>query len=195
MGFALHPIFITNQASVSNEELLDRLGFTELVKWRAVDFYDTSKTWNTVFVGSKDDCKIICSDVLCEQAFEEDGPLMWFEESEITAIYWNETVDMYGFCLIKNGNVVRKALAIGREITHDKGQPVPEELEILDTDLFEPDEMEEIIKREGKERLEEMIKAGKICRATARIVARYLGTSLLNISEELLLQEYHEPLM
>ena len=50
MGFRLTPILITNQASVSNEELLETVGLTGLIKGKVVDFYATNKDWDTVFI-------------------------------------------------------------------------------------------------------------------------------------------------
>jgi len=79
MGFRLTPIFITNQASVSNEELLEAVGLTGLIKGKVVDFYDTNKDWDTVFIGSKGDCKILYDGDLCYEAVV--GELVEIQES------------------------------------------------------------------------------------------------------------------
>ncbi len=192
MGFRLNPIFITNQGSVSNEDLLDKVGLTGLIKGEAVDFYDTNKQWDTVFMGSKGDCKILCDGDLCLEAFEDDSALLKLKDCEIAAIIWNETVDNFGFCLIKNGKVERKAMVNDGDVEHDYGQPIQEELEISDDEMFEPDEMEEIIEMEGKDGLERMIKSKKICRAANNIVKRYLGVGLVEIQERIELNEYEE---
>jgi hypothetical protein len=192
MGFRLNPIFITNQGSVSNEDLLDKVGLTGLIKGEAVDFYDTNKQWDTVFMGSKGDCKILCDGDLCLGAFEDESALLKLKDCEIAAIIWNETVDNFGFCLIKNGKVERKAMVSDGDLEHDYGQPIQEELEISDDELFEPDEMEEIIEMEGKDGFERMIKSEKICRATNNIVKRYLGVGLVEIQERIELNQYEE---
>lgn len=73
MGFVLNPIFITNHASTSNEKLLNEVGLTGLIRGEAVDFYDTNKEWDTLFMGSKGDCKILCDGDLCLGAFEDEN--------------------------------------------------------------------------------------------------------------------------
>jgi hypothetical protein len=50
IGFRLTPIFITNQTSVSNEELLEAVGLTGLIKGKVVDFYATNKGLDTVLI-------------------------------------------------------------------------------------------------------------------------------------------------
>lgn len=192
MGFVLNPIFITNHAFISNEELLDEVGLTGMIKGKAVDLYDTNKEWDTVFIGSKGDCRILCDGDLCFGAFEDSSVLTGLKNCEIAAIIWNETVGNYGFCLIKNGKVERKVMVSDGEIEYDYGQPIQEELEISDDELFAPEEREEIIEMEGKKGLERMIKSEKICRATNRIVKRYLGVGLVEIQERIELNEYEE---
>lgn len=192
MGFVLNPIFITNHGSVSNEELLDQLGLSGLTKGESVDFYDTNKDWDTVFMGSKGDCKILCNGALCFGAFQDDSALLRLKDCEIAAIVWNETVDYFGFCLIKNGKVERMAMTGDGNLEHDYGQPIREELEISDDELFEPEEREEIIEMEGPEGLERMIASEKICRAANSIVKRYLGAGLIEIQESIELWRYRK---
>jgi hypothetical protein len=192
MGFRLTPIFITNQASVSNEELLEAVGLTGLIKGKVVDFYDTNKDWDTVFIGSKGDCKILCVGDLCYEAFVGESRLLRLKDCEIAAIIWNETADNYGFCLIKNGKIERKVMVSGDEFSHDYGQPIQEEIDLANDSLFEPEEIEEILEREGQEGLERRIKSEIICRATNRIVKRYLGANLVEIQESIELYEYEE---
>ncbi|MBN8681231.1 MAG: hypothetical protein J0L99_01195 [Chitinophagales bacterium] len=175
MSFILNSIFITNQAAASSEKLLDTLGLTGLVSGATVNFYDTNKQWDSVFIGSKGDCKILCNGNLSLGAFEDDNPLLRLKDCEIAAVIWNETVGNFGFCLIKNGKIERKTMVIDGDIEHDYGQAIKEELEISDDELFEPDEMEEILEMEGRKGLERMIKSEKICRTTNNIVKRYLG--------------------
>ena len=192
MGFRLNPIFITNQASTSDEELLTKVGLKNLKKGKAVDFYDTNKKWDTVFVGSKGACKILCNGNISFGSFGADSTLLLFNDCEVAAIIWNETVDSYGFCLIKNGEIIRKIMVIDGDIEHDYGQPIEEESSIKDDELFGPDKMEKIIEMVGEEGFERMAKSERICRATNSIVKRYLGVGLVEIKERIELNEYEE---
>lgn len=192
MGFRLNPIFITNQSAVSNEELLDKVGLTNLMKGKTVGFYDTNKEWDTVFLGTKGDCKILVDGDLCSGAFEEDSPLLGLLNCEIAAIIWNDTTGNYGFCLMRDGKVVRKVMVSDNEIEYDFGQPIQEEIEIIDDELFVFEEMEEILESIGQEGLEKIAKSERICRATNNIVRRYLGAGLVEIHEEIELNEFEE---
>lgn len=80
----------------------------------------------------------------------------------------------------------------GDEFSHDYGQPIQEEIDLANNPLFEPEEIEEILEREGQKGLERTIKSEIICRATNRIVKRYLGAKLVEIQESIELNEYEE---
>ena len=122
----------------------------------------------------------------------DESRLLRLKDCEIAASIWNASADNYGFCLIKNGKIERKVMVSDGDVSYDYGEPIQEEIDLAKDPLFEPEEIEEILEREGQEGLERTIKSEIICRATNRIVKRYLGTKLVEIQESIELYEYEE---
>ena len=182
MGFVLAPIFIKSENSISDEAILNKVGLDRLTKGEPINFYATNKKWEQVFIGTKGNCKIICNGGLASKAFEKENPFVGFENSEIAVIIWNSTSDYYGFCLFKNGKVIRKVVTCDGEFEHDYGNPIAEELAIKEDEIFMLEEMEEMIENEGKEGFEKMVKAEKVCIVADMLANRYLGTCLLYTS-------------
>lgn len=190
MGFRLNAIFITNQGSTSNEEILIKLGLTNLNKGNSVDFFGTNKKWYSTFIGTYGDCKIICNGKLASEAFDIKNPFLNFKESEIASIIWNETADLYGFSLIKNGKIIRKIMTVQEDTMTGFGLPIEEELVLKEEELLSKEDVEEIIETEGEEMLKKIIESERIAQAADNLVQRYLGTSLSNINQEIELLEY-----
>lgn len=195
MGFRLNAIFITGQALVSNEEILNKIGYSDFQKIDGtVDFYGTNKQRDSFFIGSVGSCKLICNGKLADQLiFEENekNPLLNFKESEIAAIIWDETSGIYGFCLIQNGEIVRNVISLdGEKPDEGIGNPVQEELEINGEELFSLEEREEIIKYEGEEGLRHGIENSIICEATNNLAKRYIGYKLMEINKRIELTKY-----
>jgi hypothetical protein len=190
MGFRLTPIFIKSEKAKSDEELLKIVGMSNLEKGKAIDFYETNKQYESVFIGDKENCKILCNGELAYKAFEDENPFLNLENTEIASIIWNETSDVFGFCLIKNGKTIRKMLVSDGEFDHDFGEPIPEELEIKDDEIFMPEEKEEIIEDEGEQVYTDMVKAEKVCRVADILAKRYIGAGVVGIQERIELNEY-----
>ncbi|UZR95976.1 hypothetical protein [Chondrinema litorale] len=190
MGFRLIPIFIKSKALKSDEEILKMVGLPNLEKGKTFDFYDTNKQWDSVFIGTKDICKILCNGELASKAFKDENPFLNFEDTEIASIIWDETSSVYGFSLIKNGKTIRKVLVSDGEFEYDYGEPIPEELEINEDEIFIPEEKEEIIEGEGEEAFQEMMKAEKVCRVADTLAKRYIGAGVVGIQERIELNEY-----
>ena len=190
MGFRLTPIFIRSEESKSDKEILKMVGLSNLEKGKVVDFYETNKQWENVFIGTKGNCKILCNGGLANKAFEDENPFLNFENIEIASIIWNETSNVFGFSLIRNGKTIRKILVSDGEFECDYGEPIQEELEINDDEIFMPEEKEEIIEGEGEEAFNEMVKAEKVCRVADILAKKYIGAGVVGIQERIELNEY-----
>ncbi len=190
MGFRLTPIFIKSENPKSDKQLLEIIGLSNLEKGKVVDFYNTSKQYESVFIGNKGNCKILCNGDLAYKAFEDENPFLNMENTEIASIIWNETSQVFGFCLIKNGITIRKMLVNDGEFELDFGEPIPEELKINNDEVFMPEEKEEIIKKEGEDVFNEMVKAEKVCRVANILAERYIGSGVVQIKERIELNQY-----
>lgn len=192
MGLNLNPIFITNQAFISDEVLLDKMKITNLKKGKAVNFYDTNNQWDTLFIGNKDNCKILCEGGMARQAFNENNPFLEFKESEVAAIIWNEVSDMFGFSLMKNGVITRRLLFSAGELRYNDGKPLPEELAIKIDEIFGAKEKQAIIQAQGQNAFDTMLIAEIVCTATNDLAKRYLGTGIVDNKELIEFREYEE---
>lgn len=192
MGFQLNPIFISNQESISNEELLNKLHIPNLKKGKKVNFFDTNKKILSVFVGDIGDYKLICSGELLWKAFENDNTFSDFKNSEVTALIWNETISSYGFCIVEKGMVCRKILVTDNEIQYNTGLPIHEELRLNGKRFFDPEEKEEIVDMYGKDEFAKYYQSELICRATDELSKKYLGVSLLAFDESIEFFHYVE---
>ena len=76
------------------------------------------------------------------------------------------------------------------EFRYDYGNPIPEESEIKDDEIFEPEEKEDIIEGEGEEVFKQMVKAEKVCRVANILAKRYIGVGIVEIQERIELAEY-----
>lgn len=190
MGFRLSPIFIKSEKVKSDEELLKNFELTNLKRGMEVDFYQTSKQSEKIFIGTKNNCKIVCNGKLANEAFKDENRFLSLENSEIASIIWNETSDVFGFSLINNGRIVRKVMVCDGEFQCDYGSPISEELEIKEDEIFRLEEKEEIVEEEGEDVFKEMVKAEKVCRVANILAKRYIGAGIVEIKERIELNEY-----
>lgn len=190
MGFRLTPIFIQSNTQLSEEEVLQAAGLTHLQKGMAVPFYDTSKQYDRVFTGHKNNCSIVCNGPLAYAAFDEADPFELLTTAETTVIIWDETSGVFGFCWRKNGQTIRKVMVIEETFECNEGSPLPEELAVDVETLFDPEEKEEIIEEEGEEAFAEKVKAAIICRAANELAKRYLGAALMQLQERIEMYEW-----
>jgi len=185
MAFRLSPIFVKSKILKSDEVTLNSLGLSNFKKGKIVDFYDTNKQGHKLFIGTKENFKILCNGELANKAFEDESLFLSLKDTVTTSIIWNETSDEFGFCLIKDGKMIRKVLVSDGEFKYDFGNPISEELEIKDDEIFDREEKEEIIDDEGEEVFKEMVKAEKVYRVASILVKRYLGAGIEEIQERI----------
>lgn len=192
MSFKLNAIFIQGQALASDQEILNRVGFSDLEKiGEPVDFYETNKQRDSIFIGSVKNCKLICNGKLANEADLKDNPLLNFKENEIAVISLDDSAGVDKFCLIKNGKIVRSMIAIAGEKSYEGfGTPIQEELDINIDELFTPEEKEEIIEFEGEDGFKQIVVEAKIAEAANNLAKRYLGTGLMEIKERIKLYKY-----
>jgi hypothetical protein len=139
MGWKLSSIIVNPVTNVNPEDLLNKLGFKNLVKLSDQPFEDAmNPQQGTVYIGTYKDNLIICADNLPQNFFDgslsksEEVLISYFPNSEICALSLQSTTSLFGFALIKNGEKIRvKAGDLDKGTTIDFGEPLQEEKELL----------------------------------------------------------------
>lgn len=190
MAFRFNPIFIKSAIPQSDEKLLQNIGLSHLIKGNVVDFFDTNKQYERVFVGANGACNILSNGALAYQAFDAKNPFIQLENAEIVAIIWDETLGIFGFCCIQNGEMMRKVLVVEGVLECDEGTPLPEESLFTVDKVFTADEIAEMLDADGEEELEERLKAETVWRVADVLAKKYMGMGFVDIKEGILLHEY-----
>jgi hypothetical protein len=149
MAANFYFVLVKVEEKTNINQLLEDVGFEGFMPVKQVDIWKTSKP-DTLFVGYYNGYLIFANDDLAIQ-FSNDEPtdiekafIQHFPETEIVALVMNESVGFFVFSIIENG--VRKRLKYGSdgEIHGDFGEPLREELEMLNSDIFDEEELEEM---------------------------------------------------
>ena len=161
MGWKASLIVIHKPNRVGNQQLLEELGFNNLSKIEDKTFEEIiNPDDNRVYIGEYNNNLIICAPELPMQFFEDNESYVEhkftqiFPNSEICAIVLHSTVNLWGFSVTINGKKVRAKAGSSDDGTFvDYGEPLPEELELLNgaivdengirtyTDTILPDEI------------------------------------------------------
>jgi hypothetical protein len=139
MGWKLSSVIINSFADTNHEELLNELGFNDLVRiedqpYDSAMFPDEDK----VYIGKYKNNLIICADNLPLDFFDkslgytEKTLIKYFPKSEICAASLQSTINHFGFAVIKAGEKVRvKAGDADSGTIIDIGKPLEQEEELL----------------------------------------------------------------
>ncbi|MEM0993993.1 MAG: hypothetical protein AAGI49_13220 [Bacteroidota bacterium] len=181
MGLRMYCTFISNHGSQPNKEVLEQLEFTTLSPSGCFDFYEANKQYEQVFIGSHNNCKVICNGDFAEEAFRKNfhnNPLTKLVNCEVGVIQWDETCDVFGFCLFEDAILKRAVLSTDGVMDSIFGTPIEEELSFHESEHYLEDmqvEKEDIIKYEGEEAWQTFVNAESIHFATDQLVKRFLG--------------------
>lgn len=149
MAANFYFVLVKVEEKTNISQLLEDVGFEGFLPVKQVDIWQTSKP-DTLFVGYYNGYLIFANDDLAIQ-FANDEPteieetfIRHFPNTEIIALVTNESVGFFVFSIIENS--VKKRLKHGAdgEIHGDFGEPLREELEMLNSDIFDAEELEEM---------------------------------------------------
>jgi hypothetical protein len=182
MAANFYFVLVKAKEETDISKLLENVGFEGFSPVKKVDIWETSKP-DTLFVGYCNGYLIFANDDLAIQ-FSNDEPtdiekafIQHFPDTEIVALVMNESVGFFVFSIIENG--VRKRLKHGSdgEIYGNFGEQLPEELEILTTEIFDPEELEEM--EENGEDIEALIEFEASYRVPHLIMKNRLGIDFM----------------
>jgi hypothetical protein len=194
MAANFYFVLVKAKEETNINQLLEDVGFEGFMPVKQVDIWQTSKP-DTLFVGHYNGYLIFANDDLAIQ-FSNDEPTeveevftRYFPNTEIVALVMNESVGFFIFSIIENG--VRKRLKHGSdgEIHGDFGEQLSEELEILQTEIFDPEELEEM--EENGEDVESLIEFEASYRVPHLLMSNRIGKDFMALKDgEITLMRY-----
>lgn len=180
MGWKIYLIVITNAANVNTTDVPKKLGFDNLKPTKEINIHNAQYE-NGISIGKyADKIFIVSSDLVFK--FYDKTPSEFerkisseFPNSEVVVITINQTSDLYGYNIIKNGKRQRTKSGADLELYVDYGEKLPEEIEISKEKLFDDDELKEMKQDYSKDELNKVIDQEISFRTTFRLTKRYFG--------------------
>ena len=198
MSWKLYLIIISNAADTNPAEVPAKIGFKNLKPHDKINLSEAQRS-EILSIGKHNGNIIIVSYQLVFQFYTqppsdfEKKLIESFPNSEIAALTYNGTVDLYGYNIINNGERQRVKHGADLSIYIDEGEKLPEEIEISKGQLFDKEELEDMKQRLTKNELQEFIDEEISIRTTFRLTSRYFGKELDQMEnlEEIMLTQYH----
>lgn len=178
MAWNKYYIIVSNQEKSDFQTLLPKLKLTGYKPVEEVDLYATNKP-KTLYACNFNGNLIFVHPDLVFQFYNEivtDTEKIFvecFPNSEIAALYSNETVGGFGYSIIQNGKRIRLKDGSDGEIYHDIGEMLDEELEILSQPIFEDEELEEMQEDMDEDELNNYIAFEASYRVPMELTKRY----------------------
>lgn len=146
MGWKASMIIVNNPTSFDYDLILNKLGFKGYSLYNSKNvgdiFYFYSN--NEVYIGEYKNNLIICNWILPENLLLDKSTdmeinlLSLFPSSEICVIELVSTVNFWGFKIFKNQKLIRHKVGDADQGTLiDIGEPLPEELELLNKSFID----------------------------------------------------------
>jgi hypothetical protein len=189
MAWNKYYIVVTNQQQATPTEILNKLGLPNYQPAGNANFLQTNKS-DDLFIGTfKDKLVIVDPDLTygffaAEPSDIEKRFIAAFPFSEIAALAENSTVGEFGYSLINNGRRVRVKHGSDGEIYIDIGETLPEEQEILDGHIFNPEELDEMREDMNENEVQNMVIFEASWRTPAQISKRYFGDIIDNLDAD-----------
>jgi len=139
MGWKAFLIIIQNSKEIIKTELLDKLGFQNLIQLEDEPFeMAMNPDDNHVYIGHYRNNLIICAPDIPMDFFEKSERQTErilneiFPDSEICAIILQSTVNLWGYSITKHGRKIRARAGSADDGTFlEVGDPLEEELDLL----------------------------------------------------------------
>jgi hypothetical protein len=189
MAWNKYYIVVTNQQEANPIDIVNKLGLTAFNQSGSASFFETNKS-DDLFIGTYGDKLVIANPDLTYGFFAnepseiEEKFVNAFPSSEIAALAENSTVGEFGYTLIDNGKRVRVKHGCDGEIYVDIGKKLPEELEILAGQLFDPEELDEMREDMDEDEVQNMIEFEASWRVPAQISKRYFINRIDNLDAD-----------
>ena len=180
MGWKIYLIAITNAANVNTTDVPKKLGLDNLKPTKEINIQEAQYE-RGISIGKYGDKIFIVSPDLVFKFYDKTPSELEkklsaeFPNSEIAVIAINQTSDLYGYSVIKNGKRQRTKSGADLELYVDYGDKLPEEIEISKEKLFDDEELKEMKEDYSKAELKKVIEQEISFRTTFRLTKRYFG--------------------
>lgn len=139
MGWKASTIIVHQPSEVNYENLLNRLGFTNLRPIEDEPFESTIyPEEGNVYIGLYKNNLLICERDITHDFIGTDEPVLiktlteFFPNNEMCAITLHSAVNLWGYTVMKNSKILRARAGDADNGTYlDQGDPLPEEKELL----------------------------------------------------------------
>ena len=180
MSWKIYMIIISNAGTINTADIPAKIGETHLKPIREISIHDAQYAEGTS-IGKFGDRIFIAGQKLVLK-FYDKSPSDFekricdsFPGSEIAVLTLNGTSNLYGYSLIKNRMRQRIKYGADLDVYIDYGQKLAEEVVIAKEELFDREELEEIMSDNSKEVVEKIIDQEISIRSTLRLSKRYFG--------------------
>ena len=186
MSANFYFVFVKKEKDIDLPSFLDTVGYDGYSKTEAVDIWSTSKP-SDLFVGEYNGYLIFSDDNLPMQFFNDEPTdiekifTSQFPNTEITAFMLNESVGFFGYTIIDNGK--RKKFKHGSDgvVRANKGDILPQEVEMLKSEIFLKEEIESMI--ENGENIDALIEFEASYRVTGQLISERLGKDFYTLKD------------
>ena len=186
MAWNKYYIFVTNQHKIDIPVILTTLGLSDYQAIGEVDLNFTNKP-KTLFISHFNDCLLLIHPSLVFDFFKETPSeteknfIRCFPDSEIAAIYHNETVNGYGYTIINQGERQRVNYGSDGDIYLNFGSLLEEEILMSNSFSIDEEELEELTEEMDEEMVPPFIQFLKDVRIPVSLTARYFGVPVYQI--------------
>ena len=193
MAANFYFVFVEKKQELNLSQFLSKIGFEGFNPQNKVGIWETSKP-ETLYVGEHNGYFIFAEQSLPSGFYKEKPSKLEklfineFPNSEISAYVLNESVGIFGFSIIKNGERIRIKLGGDGEMYIDIGEKLPIELLLINENLFQEEELEEM--KENNANIGMMLEIEGSFRATGELISKRLGIDFYTIDNEVVLTRY-----
>jgi len=186
MAWNKYYVFVTNQHKIDLPTILPALGLSDYQVIGEVDLNFTNKP-KTLFITHFNDCLLLIHPSLVFDFFKETPSeteksfIRCFPNSEIAAIYHNETVNGYGYTIINRGERQRVNFGSDGDVHLNFGNLLEEEISMSNTYSIDEEELEELTEDMEEYEIQSFIQFLKDVGIPVLLTARYFGVPVHQI--------------
>ncbi|RAJ06568.1 hypothetical protein LX64_01695 [Chitinophaga skermanii] len=178
MGWKFHVVVIEKKDNITIAAVAEVLGWTLVESAPPTPFLDTLFSKDK-YIGEWNNYIYIVHNELPVAFFQahpssiETTFQQQFPHTEIAALALNSTIDLYGFHLSKMGRRLRVKHGADLQVFINEGALLLEEMEVMNTHILSPEELEEMQEDWSREELAHIIDQERSIKTVMQLTKRY----------------------